>query len=105
MWKITATWKKLENGPEFKLPPGENFLQFLYRITPSVMDLEDDLKFIGSRTTDPAHNTSDDPEVLWTTTLSVTDDLIDQVYNYYEFVVIPKYSHLTSITIEKTKLE
>ena len=105
MWKLTSTWKKLENGPEFKFNPEENFLQFLYRIAPSKMDLTDDLKFIGLRTTDPNHYTIDDPAVLWISTHSVADDLIDQVYNYYKFVIIPRYSHLTSISVEKTKIE
>jgi hypothetical protein len=102
MWKITATWKNT-NGSTVKWDETEwpDFTSFLMAISHNPSETYNDLLFIGSRISNVETLTDpEDESVAWITKFNVpTEQVKNEVVEYYTNTVAPKYSHLGIVTI------
>lgn len=106
MWKIKATWKQVNNGnAEVSWNPlaWPDFGSFLIAISPNTQDTVADLTFVTERLfTANNYRPSGDNSIGWVTELEFNDEnKKNEVLNYYNNTIVPRYSHMANIIVEE----
>lgn len=107
MWKIKATWKtNSENTVKWDETAWPDFTSFLMAMSHNPSETYDDLLFIGSRVSNVQTLTdAQDTSVAWVTQFDVPSEQVkNEVIDYYNNTVAPRYSHLGTITITSEQI-
>lgn len=102
MWRIRATWKN-NVGSTVTWNAGEwaDFTSFLMAVSPNPQETYNDLLFIGTRASNVQNSVdATDPTVGWITQFDVPNDQVkDEVVNYYNNIIKPKYANIGTVTV------
>ena len=102
MWKLTATWRHIgENTVRWDKTAWPDFTTFLMAMSINQDETYNDMLYIGTRVSnfEPFSDASDESIAGITTFTVPSEQVKNEIVEYYNNIVTPRYNHLVTVSI------